>query len=193
MSDDVRDRRASPRVRIAFPVNLRDLTRQWKGDVVDLSTSGCLVSVPGRIGVGQGVQLDLRPPRMEPVALRGQVIHASPGGAHGIGFLCDRPGELERAIDLFEGLVALNPALAVEVSRRPSALPRATRLYAVPDAKTEPRPDERKLLLHFVAGKSLGELEQALGDRAPSAMWLVFSMLDRGLLTQVRPNQIRSR
>ena len=44
------------------------------------------------------------------------------------------------------------------------------------------------MLAYFVGGgRTLGEVERQLGDRFGALMYLPFSLLDRGLLSTVKP------
>jgi hypothetical protein len=190
MADDfIHDRRKATRVAFQFPVALRDTSHVWKGEVRNLSTTGCLIAVQARMAVGKVVELELKPGGMQAaVTIRGVVRHTPSLGVLGIEFDTARSEVYEKSVDLFEGLLAAQPRLAVEVKRRPTKLSKSTMLFLVADAVATPRPEESRLLIQFTAGKTLGELERAMGEKFRELMYLPFSMLDRGLLTTVKPS-----
>ncbi len=185
----IRDRRGATRVNFKFPVSVRDASYIWKGEVQNLSSSGTLIKVPNKIAVGKTLQLEFRPEDMRPVALTATIRHSPKTGLLGLQFDLRATEAFERAVNLFEGLLALQPELAVEVRLRPTELAKDQKLYLVPNAANTPRPEESKILTYFVGGRSLGELERALGPNFPSLMYLPFSMLGRGLLSTVQPGR----
>jgi hypothetical protein len=185
--DIIRDRRGATRVPMRFPVALRDATHVWKGETLNLSSSGVLIQIPNRLPVGKQLQVELRPERMPLTTLRGEIKHSPGLGVIGIAFDTAAIESFEKAVDLFEGLLAFNPKLAVEVKRRPTQLAKHILLYPIPDCPVSPRPEEAKMLTYFLGGKSLGDVERALGPAFKQLMYLPFSMLDRGLLSTVKP------
>lgn len=185
--DVLRDRRGATRVPVGFPVSVRDATHVWKGEALNLSHSGVLLKIPNRLPVGKLLQLELKPEKVPPAALRGTVRQTSGLGLLGVQFDTKAVEAFEVAVNLFEGLLAMNPRLAVEVKRRPTALSKQMKLYSIPDSPVQPRPEEAKMLAYFVGGRSLGEVESQLGDRFGPMMYLPFSLLDRGLLSTVKP------
>ena len=183
----LRDRRGATRVPARFPISVRDATHVWRGEAINLSGSGVLIQIPNRLPVGKSLQVELKPDRLPPATLRGTVQHTIGVGLMGINFDTAAVEAFEKAVNLFEGLLAFNPKLAVEVKRRPTQLSKDVALYPMPDSTVQPRPEEARMLAYFVGGKTLGEVERALGDRFTGLMYLPFSMLDRGLLSTVKP------
>jgi hypothetical protein len=168
-------------------VSVRDATHVWRGDAINLSSSGILLQIPNRLPVGKSLQLELKPERLPPAGMRGVVKHVIGVGLLGVQFDTQAVEAFEKAVDLFEGLLAFNPKLAVEVKRRPTQLSKDTVLYSIPDCPVTPRLEEARMLTYFVGGKTVGDVERALGDKFAGLMYLPFSMLDRGLLSTVKP------
>ncbi len=183
----LRDRRGATRVPVRFPASVRDATHVWRGEALNISGSGVMIQIPNRLPVDKSLQVELKPDRLPAVTLRGVIKHTIGVGLLGIAFDTQAVEAFEKAVNLFEGLLSFNPKLAVEVKRRPTQLSKEVMLYAVPDSRVQPRPEEARMLAYFVGGKSLGEVERQLGERFTGLMYLPFSMLDRGLLSTVRP------
>lgn len=187
--DLLHDRRGAVRLAFDFPCALRDAAYAWRGEVENISSTGALLRLPNAPPVGKSYELELRPAGRESLRLRGSVVHCLPGGRAGFRFDLDKTEDFERALDIFEWLLAQRPELAVEVKRRPVVLARSTTLWAVPDSPIEPRPEEARFLTLFVGGRTLADAEKVLGANFKGLMYLVFSLLDRRLLTASRPGQ----
>jgi hypothetical protein len=188
-TDLLHDRRAAVRLGFEFPCVLRDASFAWRGEVENISSTGALLRLPHAAPIGKSHELELRPVGRDSIRLRGKVVHLLGAGRSGFCFDVDATDDFERALDLFEWLLAQRPELAVEVKRRPVVLAKSTTLWAVPDSPVQPRPEEARFLTLFVGGRTLADAEQVLGPRFQSVMYLVFSLLDRRLLTAMRPGQ----
>jgi len=165
---------------------LRDAAYAWKAEVRNFSSTGCLLGLQNNLPVGKQLELELRPDGRGPLMLRGRIAHVSPGLA---GFELDlsQTEDYERTVDLFEWLLAQQPGLAVEVQKRPLELPKTAVLFTLPDTDVQPRPEEARMMALFVGGRSLADAEKLLGSQFEALQYLVFSMLDRKLLTRVQP------
>src|SRR5947209_914331 len=112
--DFIRDRRGATRVPMPFPVVARDASYVWKGETLNLPSSGVLLQLPNRLAVGKQLQLELKPERVPAVTVKATVKQCP-----GVGLLgCEFDASIEafeKAVNLFEGLLAFNPKLAVEV------------------------------------------------------------------------------
>lgn len=187
--DLLHDRRGAVRLAFGLPAVVRDATHAWRGELENISSTGALLRLPHAAPVGKAYELELRPEGREALRLRGEVVHSLGGGRSGFRFDVARSEDFERALDLFEWLLAQRPELAVEVKRRPVVLAKSTMLWAVQDSPVEPRPEEARFLTLFVGGRTLADAEQVLGASSRGFMYLVFSLLDRRLLTALRPGQ----
>jgi hypothetical protein len=67
--------RATPRVDTHLPVRLRRDEHEWRGAVLSLSESGCLVRTPERLLLGDHVQLSFTLPRMGRVEVEGEAAY----------------------------------------------------------------------------------------------------------------------
>ena len=189
--DFILDRRAYTRVELEIPAHVRDASYVWSGSVRNLSTGGCLLALQSKLPIGKQVELELRPVGLSPTVMRGEVKHITATWGVGIAFDLRSNQDFERALEAFESVLATQPSLAVELKRRPTRLSKATKLWALPNSDVEPRPEERRILAYFIAGTTLGELERALGPKFKQLMYLPFSMLDRRLLSTVRPGTVK--
>jgi hypothetical protein len=61
----------------------------------------------------------------------------------------------------------------------------------LPDSDVQPRPEEAKFMTLFVGGRTLAEVEKALGPRFNEQVYLAFSLLDRRLLTVLKPGTFK--
>jgi len=190
----IRDRRTAPRIACTLPAVLRDAAYAWKAEVLNFSSSGCLLRVGNQHPVGKQMELELRPEGRMPTKLRGRVVHMqAERGTAGFGFDLTKTEDYEATVDLFEWYLAQQPGLAVEVQKRPVALAKSAILYPVPDSEVQPRPEEARFLTMFVGGRTLADAERLLGPQFQGLMYLVFSLLDRKLLTSVQPGMYKRR
>jgi len=187
----IRDRRSAPRIQFSIPATLRDSAYEWKAEVLNISTTGCLLKVHNQHAVGKSLEIELRPAARKAVRLRGRIVHAQAGGFAGYEFDLTRSEDYELTVDLFEWLMAQKPGLAVEVQKRPVVLAKTAILYPMPDSDVTPRAEEAKFMTLFVGGRTLESVEKILGPRFESQVYLAFSLLNRGLLTMVQPGKYK--
>jgi hypothetical protein len=67
--------RSAPRVDTHLPVRLRRDEREWRGAVLCLSESGCLVRTPERVLLGDRLQLSFTLPRSGRVEVEGEAAY----------------------------------------------------------------------------------------------------------------------
>ena len=190
----IRDRRSAPRIACTFPAVLRDAAFAWKARVVNFSSTGCLLEVQNQHPVGKDLEVELKPEGRPATKVRGKVVHFQPESrTAGFAFDLAKTEDYERTVDMFEWLMAQHPGLAVEVQKRPVALAKSAILYPVPDSEVQPRPEEARFLTLFVGGRTLADAEKLVGPQFQGLMYLVFSLLDRKLLTSVQPGMYKRR
>ena len=144
----LRDRRGATRVPVKFPVAVRDATHVWRGEALNLSNSGVLLKVPNRLPVGKQPPAGaFKPEKLPAVSAReasgeADLGHGAPSGWSSTPKAVEA---FEKAVNLFEGLLAMNPKLAVEVKRRPTQLSKELGAYSiVPDSEVQPRGPRRR-------------------------------------------------
>jgi hypothetical protein len=186
--DIIKDRRAQGRIRVSFPVELRDISFAFKGSAVDLSPGGIRVKFAAAPPlVNTDLELTLRPDGEPPVRLKGRVMHGGRAEA-GVAFAVGDPEIFEAALTLYETLLMRDPKLAIRLKQRPSMLQVSHKLWPLPLKEAQLSGPE-----HWVYGKLalsgtvIAEIQTSIGAEWPRLAYVPFALLERGLASVTEP------
>ena len=182
------DRRAYDRIPARFPVTWADHYYEWKGECLNFGAGGCYVLAEKPLKPGKKLTVKLMPPREAELELPGKVAFATSDGM-GLSLDVRAPEAFERAIDLFERMIARDTSLAVRLKTKPRLIEPSTVLYATPAALAAGavvNAEEKRILSQFNDAKRVDELKKACGDAWLSHVHAVFALVERGILTTNR-------
>ena len=188
-SDDrIKDRRANGRIPVGFPVEMRDISFQFRGVAVDLSPAGVRVRVTGAPPlVNTDLELTLRPEGEPPVKLKGRVMHGLRGTA-GVAFAVGEPEVFEAGLGLYETLVMRDPKLAIRLKQRPTTLEISQRIWPLPLKDARLSGQEQWVWAKLSPeGSPLLDLKRTFGAEWPKLTHVPFALLERNLAALTQP------
>lgn len=183
---EIVDRRGYDRVALRFPVEWADHYYEWPGECLNFGAGGVYVIGAKPLKPGKKLNVKLLPPHEAPLELAAKVAFATEDGM-GLAFDVRAAEAYERAVDLFERLIARDTNLALKVKSKSRVLRLATTLFptvAALSANACVNPAEKRVLGFFNDGRRLEELQRAIGEATwPLHANSVFALLERGVLT----------
>ncbi|HEX8846053.1 MAG TPA: PilZ domain-containing protein [Pyrinomonadaceae bacterium] len=90
------DRRAADRVKVNLKVTWEGVLAIMKGEIVDLSTTGCFVLTDDKVEHGELIRLEIEQPRSGTLYLWAKVVYQMPEIGFGVCFTGAEESEMKR-------------------------------------------------------------------------------------------------
>jgi hypothetical protein len=90
------DRRAADRVKVSLQATWEGVLTILKGEIVDLSVTGCFILTDDKVTLGELVRLEIHPPDDEPLYLWAKVVYQMPEIGFGVSFTGAEESEMKR-------------------------------------------------------------------------------------------------